>query len=199
MLNPVINPAFNPAIPSKSPMDALTLWQPERQQRLFRLLVQAFSFPGRTVPSPEACPLAAAAATLLDAQTSFADPHRLLSPLFVQRLASQAVSADQAAYVVYPGALAPDFTPCVGTLESPERGATVMLTVASLTTGRGYRLSGPGIQDEQRLLVDGLHPDWLQMLQQGREYFPMGVDLLLISDDAWVALPRTVRLIEETV
>ncbi|WP_316896381.1 phosphonate C-P lyase system protein PhnH [Pseudodesulfovibrio indicus] len=81
-----------------------------------------------------------------------------------------------------------------GDLEYPDRSATLIIQVRSMDVGRGIRLSGPGIQGETRLHVDGLNADfWLALQRNGRR-FPLGYDVILATKTEIVSLPRTVRV-----
>ena len=78
-----------------------------------------------------------------------------------------------------------------GSEEEPERGATLVLQVGALHAGHGWRLSGPGIEREHRLLVEGLDPAFLPQWQARRALFPRGVDIIFCAGQDIAALPRT--------
>lgn len=175
------------------------IWQAEFQQRVFRQLVEAFSRPGSIVPLPEN-PRSelAVLATLTDNETSLADPHALLDDRDWLRLQLTASQPEKAAYIIADGAWAVDFKPRLGTLASPEHGATLVIRVKDFTSGPvTYMLKGPGIAAPVTLAPLGLDDSWLRQRQQWTANFPLGVDCLLVADDAVLALPRT-TLIEET-
>jgi alpha-D-ribose 1-methylphosphonate 5-triphosphate synthase subunit PhnH len=82
-----------------------------------------------------------------------------------------------------------------GTNEYPDRSTTLILQVESLTRGREYRLSGPGI-DGTALLRAMIAPnDLFDRLAINAALFPRGIDVVLVADDAIVAIPRTTRLV----
>ena len=83
-----------------------------------------------------------------------------------------------------------------GTHEEPETSATVIVQVASLSAGKSWRLSGPGLREPVTLTVDGLPDDFAARWQRNRGQFPRGIDLVLCAGDALTALPRTV-LVED--
>ena len=101
--------------------------------------------------------------------------------------------------------------PSLGTLESPERGATLVLTVDALSDAAvtytdsvlDLRLEGPGIPGTRMVSVTGLDPGWLAQRAAWVGAFPLGVDLVLAAPHALVALPRTTRIaidpVKETV
>lgn len=81
-----------------------------------------------------------------------------------------------------------------GSNEYPDRSTTVILQVESLTTGMALELRGPGI-DGAAVLQATLKPaDLLERLAINAALFPRGIDVVLVADDAIVAIPRTTRL-----
>jgi alpha-D-ribose 1-methylphosphonate 5-triphosphate synthase subunit PhnH len=83
-----------------------------------------------------------------------------------------------------------------GSHETPETSATLILQVASLSAGRRYRLSGPGLRTSATLSVDGLPTNFVEAWQRNHALFPCGVDLILCAGDQLAALPRTVTVQE---
>ncbi len=81
-----------------------------------------------------------------------------------------------------------------GDAEFPDRSTTVVLAVASLNNGQGYVLKGPGIDGERVLHVDGLPKDFVKQWRENGAQYPLGVDLVLVSDGTVAALPRTTRI-----
>jgi alpha-D-ribose 1-methylphosphonate 5-triphosphate synthase subunit PhnH len=82
-----------------------------------------------------------------------------------------------------------------GSNEYPDRSTTLILQVASLTQGSRFELRGPGI-DGTAVLQATLQPiDLFERLAVNAELFPRGVDVVLVDDDAVVAIPRTTRLV----
>lgn len=81
-----------------------------------------------------------------------------------------------------------------GNAEFPDRSTTVVLAVSSLTSGQGLNLKGPGINGESVLHVDGLPQDFIAQWRENGAQFPLGVDLVLVSEGAVAALPRTTRV-----
>ena len=81
-----------------------------------------------------------------------------------------------------------------GSNEYPDRSTTLILQVESLTQGPAFELSGPGI-DGTAVLQAAIQPsDLFERLAVNAALFPRGIDVVLVSDDAVVALPRTTRL-----
>jgi len=182
------------------PSAAPDVWQPAWQQRVFRQLLDCFACPGR-ISSGGAGDRAirlSVLATLLDGETSLADPHRLIAAADWPKLQARREMPQNAAFVVADGARAPDFMPRLGTLESPERGATLVLAVTALGEGQHLRLSGAGIDGHTELSVTGLHPDWIGARADWVAAFPLGVDMILCDGARFTALPRTTHIETET-
>jgi alpha-D-ribose 1-methylphosphonate 5-triphosphate synthase subunit PhnH len=55
-------------------------------------------------------------------------------------------------------------------------------------------LSGPGIQGTTGLRAGPLPENFVVRMQANRALFPLGVDLLLVSGNDLVALPRSVHV-----
>lgn len=177
---------------------ALQIWQPSIQQQLFKSLMQSFSYPGRVITIAQQPALMAVVATLVDQGITLADPAHQLDALFTQRIGCRLCTPSEADFVLCEGLTSPDFIPSLGSLECPEAGATVIVSVDSLNKGTPYRLRGPGIQDTFTLQVTGLDNAWIKAHQKWRTHYPMGADLILVTEHSWVALPRTLIIMEET-
>jgi alpha-D-ribose 1-methylphosphonate 5-triphosphate synthase subunit PhnH len=167
------------------------------QQLLFRALLRGFSYPGQVGSHEASAPMTwlALLAALSDGEMSLADPHGLIAAELWPLLEACPGTPEQAAFIVADGARAQDFQPRLGTLESPETGATLLLRVAGLGEAAhgGVRLdlTGPGIRDVTELAVSGLHPSWLMARAEWTAAFPLGVDLILCDRCRFAALPRT--------
>jgi alpha-D-ribose 1-methylphosphonate 5-triphosphate synthase subunit PhnH len=83
----------------------------------------------------------------------------------------------------------------LGSNEYPDRSTTLILQVESLTQGPAIELSGPGIDGTTTLQAALQPPDLIARLAANHALFPRGVDVVLVADDAIVALPRTTRLV----
>ena len=81
-----------------------------------------------------------------------------------------------------------------GTNEYPDRSTTVILQVDSLKHGSAFELRGPGI-DGATILRAMIEPvDLFKRLAVNEALFPRGIDVVLVSGDAIVAIPRTTRV-----
>ena len=81
-----------------------------------------------------------------------------------------------------------------GHAEFPDRSTTIVLAVASLKSGQGLVLKGPGINGELVSRVDGLPQDFIRQWRDNGAQYPLGVDLVLVCDGSVAALPRTARI-----
>ena len=81
-----------------------------------------------------------------------------------------------------------------GTNEYPDRSTTLILQVDSLKHGSAFELRGPGI-DGSMILRAMIEPvDLFKRLAINETLFPRGIDVVLVADDAIVAIPRATRL-----
>ncbi|MDX3971813.1 MAG: phosphonate C-P lyase system protein PhnH [Bradyrhizobium sp.] len=85
----------------------------------------------------------------------------------------------------------------LGTSEYPDRSTTVIIQVDSLATGRGFELHGPGIDGVATLQVSIKPFDLFERLRVNEALFPRGIDVVLVADDAVVAIPRTTRVVSK--
>jgi alpha-D-ribose 1-methylphosphonate 5-triphosphate synthase subunit PhnH len=83
-----------------------------------------------------------------------------------------------------------------GSNEYPDRSSTLILQVESLTQGNAVELRGPGIDGTAIVQATILPPDLFERLAINANLFPRGIDVVLVADDAVVAIPRTTRLVE---
>ncbi|WP_426955011.1 phosphonate C-P lyase system protein PhnH [Muricoccus radiodurans] len=173
-------------------------------QAAFRAVLDAMARPGRVqrIASPPAAPapLSPAAAavllTLADAETPLwldagADAEQWARFHAGCPVVANAADAAFALAVGTPPALD---TLRPGTDEDPHASATLILQVASLEEGAGWRLTGPGIEREHRLRVTGAPPGFAAAWAANRARFPRGVDAILCAGDRVAALPRTTTI-----
>lgn len=177
----------------------LTPYDPMSQQKSFRLLMQAFSYPGRVVTlSHLSNPLLGVLATLVDNAVKLHDATNSLGTDVFLKLELKNSLAEDAQFILANGDHAPSFKPNLGSLEEPEFGATIIVQIEGFVQDQfPLTLKGPGIATQQILHVQGLHPEWLKHRSEWNFGFPTGVDLILISKDAMVAWPRTLKISAE--
>jgi alpha-D-ribose 1-methylphosphonate 5-triphosphate synthase subunit PhnH len=175
-------------------------------QGCFRALLEAMARPGRpqrvagpaTPPLPLGPAAAAALLTLADADTPVWTDAGAAAEAWLRFHAGCPLVADPAAAAFL---LATGMPPALAALaqgseEEPHRSATLVLQVAVLQEGIGWRLTGPGIDREHRLRVHGLPADFATQWAANRAGFPRGVDVVLCAGDWLAALPRTTRIEE---
>jgi alpha-D-ribose 1-methylphosphonate 5-triphosphate synthase subunit PhnH len=182
----------------------------QSSQAVFRSVMNALARPGSVhsiaeavkAPSLMMPATAAVALALFDHDTSvwlgqdFAGEADMASWLRFQTGAPLIADASQAAFaLIAKGAALPDFGIfSLGTPEYPDRSTTLVVQVETLTTGDELTLSGPGIQGTSSLRAGPLPQDFVARMQANRALFPLGIDLLLVSGNDLVALPRSTHV-----
>lgn len=169
-------------------------------QAAFRAVLEAMSRPGTVqdiVTPPELPPgLSPAAAavllTLVDATTPLRLSAGAEAAAWLRFHCGCPLVSESAAFVLDPAAALLDLD--AGTDEEPERGATLILEVADLAEGSGWRLVGPGIRDAHRLSVSGAPSGFVADWAQNHARFPRGVDVILCAGTRIAALPRSVTI-----
>ena len=81
-----------------------------------------------------------------------------------------------------------------GTQDYPDRSTTLVLQVASLSSGDKLILEGPGIDGSATFAPTPLPRHFVEQWKQNRARFPRGVDLVLAAPDGIACLPRTTRI-----
>lgn len=81
-----------------------------------------------------------------------------------------------------------------GSAMSPERSATVIVAVASLTGGTEATLDGPGCKEPRTLAPAGFTAETWQQLITNSNRFPAGIDVLIACGHSIVGLPRSTRI-----
>jgi len=177
-------------------------------QQLFRAILDATSHPGRIVslPAAPAGPgtLSAAATayllTLADRDTPvwLAEPFdrpdvgnflrfHAGAPIVTQR--AQATFGVVAATTPAPF---DDFN--LGTDAYPDRSATLIVDVPSLTDGPTRRWRGPGIAGHADVAVAGLADAFWHDWAANHALFPCGVDIVFTAGSELCALPRSIAV-----
>ncbi|MDA9424840.1 MULTISPECIES: phosphonate C-P lyase system protein PhnH [Bradyrhizobium] len=182
-------------------------------QSTFRSVMDAMARPGSVrrivpmagAPGPMMRGTAAIALTLFDHDTPlWLDARMAESPDVVKWLkfhtgapVVQDCSIASFALVSNGAALPPLDRFALGTNEYPDRSTTVIIQLESLVSGRSFELRGPGI-DGVATLQASIEPfDLLERLRLNEALFPRGIDVVLVADDAVVAIPRTTRAVSK--
>jgi alpha-D-ribose 1-methylphosphonate 5-triphosphate synthase subunit PhnH len=82
-----------------------------------------------------------------------------------------------------------------GNNEYPDRSTTLILQVDSLKHGSSFELRGPGVDGAATLRAMIEPVDLFERLAINETLFPRGIDVVLVSGEAIVAIPRTTRLV----
>lgn len=81
----------------------------------------------------------------------------------------------------------------LGSAEYPDRSTTLIIQVDNLTVGPSFELTGPGIE-RTAILQATVRANLFERLALNAGLFPCGIDVVLVHDDAIVAIPRTTRI-----
>lgn len=174
-------------------------------QSAFRAVLEAMSRPGRIQgagsalrpPAPLNQAAAAVLLTLADADTGFAHDAGADAEAWLRFHCGMPLEpAASAAFVLATGTAPALATLAQGSEEEPQAGATLVIQVAGLMEGEGWRLTGPGIETEHRLRVDGAPAGFVTAWAANRAGFPRGVDVVFCAGDRLAALPRGVMIAE---
>lgn len=174
-----------------------------RQHSIFRVLLQAMSHPGKVCRLPDVAGTRQSAVEVLGAMVDnevgvavIGDPE--LEGVIGRRTGCRIVAAADADYlVIRPAAGGGHLAGCRrGSLEYPDRGATVVYLVNELEYGRGgIILSGPGVDGTALLRIHDLPIEEVHRLMAANSEFPLGVDAVFVDEGGHVAcIPRSSRI-----
>ena len=177
-------------------------------QRLFRAVLDAFAHPGKIVglpdPPPAAPPLSRAATafllTLVDRDTPLWLAPGLDIPAlgdFVRFHTGAPVVAGRADALF--AVATPQTQPlldgfAIGSDPYPDRSATVIVEVPSLSAGPLRSWRGPGIDGSTKAAVAGLTQDFWSEWAANRALFPCGIDVVFAAGTDLLALPRSIAV-----
>lgn len=179
-------------------------------QAMFRAIMDAMAQPGSIQsfdasvlpPAPLTPSAAAVALTLCDQDTPlWLDARLAASDAAVTWLGFHSgapIVADHAeahfALAADPAHL-PDLSGFAqGSQDYPDRSATLILQLDTLTDGLPLVLRGPGIEDVAQIAPAPLPAQFSSFWQRNGASFPCGVDLILAAPDGIAALPRTTSI-----
>lgn len=178
-------------------------------QAVFRTVMDGLANPGRigtvdgAAQAPASVPkaMAALALTLLDHDTPVLLGPGLRDTPFAAWLAFHtgaplADNAFDAAFALWLKAGGfPGFEGlAIGSDEYPDRSTTVIAEIPALEGGPPLLARGPGIRGSITLSPSGLPADFVRRWQENNALYPRGIDLVLVSGDRMLCLPRTTRL-----
>jgi alpha-D-ribose 1-methylphosphonate 5-triphosphate synthase subunit PhnH len=162
----------------------------------------AVSRPGTVLPVPELTdsdnPVTDLLGCLMDIETTFAViGDDSLASRMSRRTESRLSPADTADFILAPAGSTGDRMATFkrGTLEYPDRSATVVYGVESLGCGGlSVTLTGPGVDGETTLEITGIGRNEFHRLQEMNDEFPLGIDAIFVDRNGRIAaLPRTTR------
>ena len=82
----------------------------------------------------------------------------------------------------------------IGTAEYPDRAATLIIEVDTLSAPADTRLSGPGIETETLVGIKPCTPELWGVLIKNNALFPLGVDVIFSAPSGVMAIPRSTRI-----
>ncbi len=172
-------------------------------QTTFRALLDAMARPGHVhtaagadAPPPLTNATAATLLALLDHETSlWLDPAAASAGRWITFHTGAPLAASPATANFVLALSLPDLPALAqGTDETPESSATVILQLRSVSTGKRFTLTGPGLREPHTLAADGLPPDFAAIWAANHALFPRGIDLILCAGSHIAALPRSVTI-----
>ncbi|MGL5447700.1 MAG: phosphonate C-P lyase system protein PhnH [Rhabdaerophilum sp.] len=180
------------------------------QQQAFRVTMDALSRPGRVVPYRAALEdvgllsanAAAIALTLLDFEVSFhlapslAEAESYITFHTGARLAGHARDAEFAFIDLRRDRLELSAF-AQGVPDYPDRSTTIIALCDALSGGEERALRGPGIATFVSLGVTNLPEDFTDQWHANSARMPLGVDLIFVSLEGLLGLPRSTRIIGE--
>ena len=173
------------------------LWDAAHLQQSFRSLMDAFSYPGELRALGRVGAYNAAEqvlACLVDGQVTLFQDGILLDESFLRFLRARLASPSDADFLLLKGVLfRSDLNPSLGSLGSPEKAATLILKVEGFTLEEGtiFDISGPGIPGSKQIAISGLDSEWIVSRNEWCAHVPLGVDLIFVSEDTIMAIPRS--------
>jgi alpha-D-ribose 1-methylphosphonate 5-triphosphate synthase subunit PhnH len=182
-------------------------------QAVFRAVMDAMAHPGTIVDTSGLAQAprtldrgaAAVALTLLDYETPvWLDPALAQSPEVVAwlRFHTGAPVTDDPRQAAFGIIADPPRMPQLeafsqGSIEYPDRAATLVLQIERLSGTGGFWLSGPGIREGRALFASPLPADFVARMRANRALFPRGLDIIFTSGTTLAALPRSIHLSAE--
>lgn len=193
---------MNSSLPNNNhQFDIEPIWQAENQNQIFQLIMLAMSRPGLVKKLDnnfaESKFITAVLACLVDAQVTVCDVDELISPSDWSLLQSNQANQQNADYLVCDANLPCKINPKLGSLSCPDHSATIILRVKDFNQDSpNLEFRGPGVDGEIKVNCSGLDQSWIQSRQQWCDDFPLGVDLILVSHDSVMAIPRSTQIKE---
>ncbi|EOM76842.1 phosphonate C-P lyase system protein PhnH [Rhodococcus rhodnii] len=173
--------------------------EPTVAQQVYRAVLDAFSRPGLEVALPAAEHPAALLPVLaladLETPIHLVDDSGTWRDIVAVATGAPEIDPGGARFVTTLVPLIPELVAesAPGSAGAPEKGATLIALVPSLTGGTPLTLTGPGVNGTVDIAPD-VDPDVWQAREQAAT-FPAGIDLLLVTDSGTaIGIPRTTRV-----
>lgn len=163
-----------------------------RTNATYDALMWALSRPGMVRHLPTSGP-EAIVETLLDRECAVYCDDPALSQVAV-RAGAHLAAPQTADHLFFTGAPDPGLLDTLpqGSDMYPEDGATLVIP-AQLGAGAKLRLTGPGVNGVQEVLVAGVSPDFWAARARVMRY-PMGFEIFLLDADQVMGLPRSTQI-----
>jgi alpha-D-ribose 1-methylphosphonate 5-triphosphate synthase subunit PhnH len=173
-----------------------------KNQEIFRKLMVAMSRPGRIFSLEPVCkePLMDILSVLLDHEVSFCVKGAnsgTLAGLINAETGAKAADISQADYVITPAEGIGDelFSAKRGSLEYPDKGATIIYYGAKSDENGKFIFAGPGVPDGGICLDPGIPDDEIKKLAEINHGFPLGVDAVIVCEKAaLLCMPRSLKI-----
>ena len=179
-----------------------------REHAIFRVVLQAVSHPGIGYALPVSCTdsdsqtlLLHMLGCLMDNEVAFSiigDDSDSLADALSFRTGSARVGISDADFIIAPQGTSDGQLPLIkrGTLEYPDKGATVVYLIDTiLDVGGRALLTGPGVKGTVRPMFIGLADGELSGLREVNAEYPLGVDVILLDAEGRIAsIPRSTRI-----
>ncbi len=81
-----------------------------------------------------------------------------------------------------------------GTIDAPHESTTLIIQTRGIDTKGGMRLTGPGIERESFVRLNGIKESFLHQRAALVHEYPFGIDMIFVWEDAFTAIPRTSHL-----
>jgi alpha-D-ribose 1-methylphosphonate 5-triphosphate synthase subunit PhnH len=178
-------------------------------QAAFRTLLKAVSYAGRVqaietgldAPRPLAAATAAIALTLFDFDSPvWLDAGAAQGPVpgFLKFHCGTPICSSPGdarfAVITDPVRMPALDSFAIGEDRYPDRSATLIVQVDSLTEGSGTTWTGPGIDGSRQVRIAGLPNGFWEQWALNHELYPRGVDVIFASAGSVIGLPRSVRV-----
>jgi alpha-D-ribose 1-methylphosphonate 5-triphosphate synthase subunit PhnH len=177
-------------------------------QAVFRAALDAMSYPGRTQSIPASLqtpePLGIAAGSLALSLFDLNTPVWLDATLSTDAVVGYlrfhcgcpivSVKAD-AKFALISAAHLPTLDKFdIGEDRYPDRSATLIIAVPSLTDGPATTWVGPGINGSITANIAGLRTDFWNQWTDNAELYPQGIDVVFTCGEHLIGLPRTITV-----